>query len=132
MLTLIKAYVAFNQKWFYKTEKIKSSIIKKLCRKAEFFNKPLRALDLSGTKATGANTNSSVSTVHNSLYLTDIGLPGSIGLTVGVRHVVSEGYALTADAALSHFYTSKNSALASVFLYIFLITHKSADVIITY
>ena len=92
----------------------------------------LSSANLTGTKATGANTNSSVGTVHNSLYLTDIGLPGSIGLTVGVRHVVSEGYALTADTALSHFYTSKNSALASVFLYIFLFLHKSADVIITH
>jgi len=32
---------------------------------------------------------------------------------------VSKGNALTADTALSHFYTSKNPALASVFLYIF-------------
>ena len=58
-----------------------------------------------------------MSSVNNSLNLTDIGLPGSVGLAVGVRHVVSEGNALTADTALSHFDTSKNPALASVILY---------------
>ena len=80
-------------------------IIKKLCLKAEFF-KSLSALDLSGAKATRANVNSSVCSVNYSLNLTDVGLPGSVGLTVGVRHVVSESNALTADTALSHFDTS--------------------------
>ena len=61
-----------------------------------------------------------MSSVNNSLNLTDIGLPGSVGLAVGVRHVVSEGNALTADTALSHFDTSKNPALASVILYKFI------------
>ena len=64
------------------------------------FLTPLGALDLSGAKATRANTNSSVSSVNYSLNLTDIGLPGSVGLTVGVRYVVSESNALTADTAL--------------------------------
>ena len=61
-----------------------------------------------------------MSTVNNCLNLTDVGLPGSVGLTVRVRHVVSEGYALTADTALSHFDTSKNPALSSVILYKFI------------
>ena len=94
------------------------NIIKKLCRKAEFFN-PLSALDLSGTKATGANGNGSIGSVNYSLNLTDIGLPGSVGLTVGVGNVMSKNNALTADTALSHFDTSKIPALASVILYKF-------------
>ena len=70
------------------------------------FLSPLSAFDLSGTKATGANGNGSVGSVNYSLNLTDVGLPGSVGLTVGVRHVVSESNALTANTALSHFDTS--------------------------
>ena len=66
----------------------------------------LRALNLAGTKATRANADGLMSTVNDSLYLSDVRLPGSVGLAVGVRHVVSEGNALTADTALSHFDTS--------------------------
>ena len=77
----------------------------------------LSALNFARTKATGAYANGSVSSVNNSLNLADVGLPGSVGLAVGVRHVVSEGNALTADTALSHFDTSKNPALTSVILY---------------
>ena len=42
-------------------------------------------------------------TVNNCLYLADVRLPGSVGLTVRVGNVMTEGHALTADAALSHF-----------------------------
>lgn len=63
----------------------------------------LRALDLSGTKATGANINSGVCTVNNCLNLTDVRLPGSVSLAVRVGNVVTKGNALTADTALSHF-----------------------------
>ena len=66
----------------------------------------LSALDLSGTKATGANVNGAISTVNYCLNLADVGLPGSVGLTVRVRNVVSECNALTANATLSHFDTS--------------------------
>ena len=66
----------------------------------------LCTLDLSRTKATGANVNSLVCTVNYSLNPTDIRLPGSVGLAVGVRYVVSKNNALTADTALSHFDTS--------------------------
>ena len=44
--------------------------------------------------------------VNNCLYLADIGLPGSVGLAVRVRNVMTEDYALAADTALSHFDTS--------------------------
>ena len=80
----------------------------------------LSALNLSGTKATGANVNGLARTLNYGLYPTDIRLPGSVGLAVGVRHVVSESNALTADTALSHFDTSKNPALSSVILYKFI------------
>ena len=63
----------------------------------------LYTLDLSGTKATGANCNGGMSTVNNCLNLTNVRLPGSVGLTVRVGNVMTEGHALTADAALSHF-----------------------------
>ena len=101
-------------------QKIKNSV-----RPTEFFG-TLYALDLSGTKATGANCNSSVTTVYNRLNLTDVGLPGSVCLTVRVRHVVSENYALTANATLSHFSTSQNSIQMYDSLYVFFVVHKSA------
>ena len=66
----------------------------------------LRALDLAGTQATRAYVSGSVSTAGNDFNSSDVGLPSSVGLTVRVRHVVSEGNALTADTALSHFDTS--------------------------
>ena len=59
--------------------------------------------------------------VNNCLYLADIGLPGSVGLAVRVRNVMTEDYALAADTALSHFDTSKNPILADVILYKFII-----------
>ena len=49
-----------------------------------------------------------VSAVNDCLYLSDVGLPSSVGLTVRVRYVVSENNALAANTALSHFYTSQN------------------------
>ena len=73
--------------------------------KAEFF-KPLGALNLSGAKATRANVNSSVCSVNYSLNSTDVRLPGSVGLTVRVGNVMSEGNALTANATLSPVDTS--------------------------
>ena len=66
----------------------------------------LSALYLSGTKATRANVNGSVATINYCLNPTNVGLPGSVGLAVRVRNVVSESNALAADTALSHFDTS--------------------------
>jgi hypothetical protein len=40
--------------------------------------------------------------VDDSLDFSDIGLPSSVGLAVGMGVVVPEGNALTADCALSH------------------------------
>ena len=75
-----------------------------LCKRS-FFG-ALCTLDLSRTKATRANVNRLIATVNYGLYLTDVRLPGSVGLTVRVRNVVSESDALTANAAFSHFDTS--------------------------
>ena len=57
---------------------------------------------LAGTQAAGANVYGHVGAVNHSLYLTDVGLPGSVGLPVGVRNVVSKSNTLTANTALSH------------------------------
>ena len=45
---------------------------------------------------------------------------------------MSKGNALTADAALSHFDTSKNTALASEFFILLFVIYKSASDIIAY
>ena len=78
--------------------------MKKLRRCGVFLT--LSAFYLSGTKATGANVNRTISSVNNCLYLTDVGLPGSVGLAVGVGNVMSESNALAAYATFSHFDTS--------------------------
>ena len=72
---------------------------------AELFG-ALCTLDLSRTKATRANVYRLIATVNYGLYLADVRLPGSVGLTVRVRNVVSESDALTANATFSHFDTS--------------------------
>jgi len=85
----------------------------------------LSALDLSGTKATGANVNGSVSSVYNCLYPADVGLPTSVGLAVRVRNVMSKGNALAANTALSHFNTSKiQSRRTSFYIFLFVNTNQ--------
>lgn len=54
------------------------------------------------TQATGANIDRLVRAADNCLYTTDIGLPGSVGLSVRVRNIVTEGNTLAADLALCH------------------------------
>ena len=41
-------------------------------------------------------------TVHNCLYLANVGLPGAIGLTVGVGHILTVNNTLSADTAFCH------------------------------
>ena len=65
----------------------------------------LRASNLTGTQAARAYANGCMSTVNNSFYLSDVRLPRSVCLTVGVGHIVTECNALTADAALCHIIT---------------------------
>ena len=47
-----------------------------------------------------------IGTVYNCLYSANVRLPGSVGLAVGVGHVVTEGNALSANTALCHLDTS--------------------------
>ena len=54
------------------------------------------------TQAMGANIDRLVRAADNCLYTTDIGLPGSVGLSVRVRNIVTEGNTLAADLALCH------------------------------
>ncbi len=73
---------------------------------ATVLTESLRALDLTGTKATGADIHCLMRTVDNCFHATDIGFPSSVGLAVGVRYVVSERDAFSANAAICHFDTS--------------------------
>ena len=109
------AYSFVNQYTYHKI----SLKIKKLCCTSRAFD-TLDTLNLTGAKATGANIYGSVSAVYFSFNSTNVGLPGSVGLAVRVRNVMSKGNALAADTALSHFDTSKNPALSSVILYKFI------------
>ena len=59
--------------------------------------------DLAGTQAAGADVDMSRNAVHKSLNAADIGLERSVGADVGVRHIDSEGNALTADFTLGHY-----------------------------
>ena len=68
--------------------------------------KSLRSGNLASAQATGANSNGLGCTVNNCLYLANIGLPRSVGLTMRVRNGLSENDALSADAALCHIDTS--------------------------
>lgn len=65
--------------------------------------KELYSLDLTGTQATRANTQGYVSTVHICFYFSDIGLPLSVGLTIGMGNILTEHYAFAAEFTLSHF-----------------------------
>ena len=58
--------------------------------------------NLTGTQAPGTNIYMARRTVHNSLDTFYIGLPGTIGTSVGVGNLNAEGYALIAKLALSH------------------------------
>lgn len=60
------------------------------------------ALNLAGTQATGTNINGLVRSVDDSLHTTNVGLPSSVRLTVGVGNVMTECNSLTAYRALCH------------------------------
>jgi hypothetical protein len=74
----------------------------KSASKEALFIECLRALNLAGTQATGANVNGLACTVYHSLHLADVGLPGSVALTVGVRYGVTEHNALATNTTLCH------------------------------
>ena len=59
-------------------------------------------LDLVGTEASGTSVHMARSTVNDGLNTLHIGLPGTIGTSVGVGDLDTEGYALTAEITLRH------------------------------
>ena len=60
------------------------------------------ALHLVGTEASGTCVHMARSPVNDSLDSLNIGLPGTVGPSVGVRNLDTEGHALTAKITLSH------------------------------
>ena len=58
--------------------------------------------DFTGAQAAGAYVDGLGSTVDDSLYLSDVGLPGSVGLTVRVRNSETELNGLSTNTALCH------------------------------
>ena len=77
-------------------------------QKIEPFNERLKFFDLRScnkvrTEATGANIHTLMCSVHNSLNLSDIGLPSAVCLSVRVRNLKTKGNALSTDLAFCHF-----------------------------
>ena len=58
--------------------------------------------NLVGTEATGTSVHMARSTVHNGLNPLNIGLPGSVGTSVGVGDLDTEGNALATIITLCH------------------------------
>ena len=61
-----------------------------------------RAGDLSGTQAAGAGVHTLGGTVNDRLDTADVGLPGTVGPSVRVRHADAESNTLAAVLALCH------------------------------
>ena len=61
-----------------------------------------RTLHLVGTEASGTSVHMAGSTINDCLDALDVGLPGTVGTSVGVRNLDTEGHALTAKITLSH------------------------------
>jgi len=58
--------------------------------------------NLVGTQAVRADINCLVGSADDSLYFSDVGLPGSVGLSVRVGNIMTESNTLAADFALCH------------------------------
>ena len=58
--------------------------------------------NFTGTQAPGTNIHMARRTIDQSLYALDVGLPGTIGTTMRVGNLDTEGHALIAELALSH------------------------------
>ena len=61
------------------------------------------ALNLVGAEASGTSVHMAGSTVHHRLNTLDIGLPGTVGTSVGVGNLDTEGNTLATIITLSHF-----------------------------
>ena len=62
----------------------------------------LSAVYFARAKATGTNSNGGGRTINDCLNLANIGLPTSVGLAVGVRNVLTEYNAFSANRAFCH------------------------------
>ena len=60
------------------------------------------SLDLIGTEASGTSVHMAGSSIDNSLDPLDIGLPGTVGTSVGVGNLNTKGYALATKITLRH------------------------------
>ena len=61
------------------------------------------ALNLVGAEASGTCVNMAGSSIDDSLDALDVGLPCTVGTSVGVRDLNAEGHALTTKITLSHY-----------------------------
>ena len=61
-----------------------------------------RAGNFTGTQTPGTNVHMARRTIDHSLHALDIGLPGTIGASVGVGNLDTEGHALIAELTLCH------------------------------
>ena len=59
-------------------------------------------LNLVGTEASGTSVHMARSSIHNGLNTLHIGLPSTIGTSVGVGHLDTEGHALATIITLRH------------------------------
>ena len=85
----------------------------------------LRAGNLARAQATGANRHGGGGPVNDSLYLTDIGLPRTVGLAMGVGNVLTEHNALSANTALCHIDTSSCTPWVLSFICSYFFTARS-------
>ena len=60
------------------------------------------ALDLVGAEASGTSVHMAGSSVHDSLNALNVGLPCTIGTSVGVGDLDTEGYALATKITFRH------------------------------
>ena len=61
-----------------------------------------RSGNFTGTQTPGTNIHMAGRAIDHCLNALDIGLPGTIGTSVGMGNLDTEGYALVAEFALSH------------------------------
>ena len=103
--------------------------VSKKAGRAGFFMSLVCAGNLARTQTSGANMHCGVSSVNNGSYLAHIGLPHSVGFTVGVRDVLSEDNALSADITLCHLKTPPITAIRYIFLLFFAIFQDANSII---
>ena len=75
------------------------------------------ALNLVGAEASGTSVHMAGSSVNDSLDALDVGLPCTIGTSVGVRDLNTKGYALTTKITLSHFIAPPIDVYSTIYAY---------------